>query len=111
MKAKISDTLGAILNKDFHAARVFSKHGFDFWFGESMTLSDACDEANVSTKMLLDELSQIRNPLEKGLPDFSGMEIDALTTFIEKFYHRFTEDSAMFIRMNIGRLVRIHGAR
>lgn len=111
MNIKASDTVGSIVGKNLHAAHVFRNHGLDFCCGGKITLKNACKEANVSVKMVLRELAWIEKKDHDQLPDFTRMEIDELTRFIEKFHHEYTVDSILNIKSNIERLVRLHGRR
>lgn len=107
MNVRKSDTVGSIVTRNIQAAEIFNDYNIDFCFHGDQTLEAACVEANVSIVNIIEELWELE-PMNKTLPDFGGMRMDALTTYIVSTHHKYTEKQLVFIKNNIERLMREH---
>jgi regulator of cell morphogenesis and NO signaling len=105
MNFRKTDTIGFIVARNLQAASVFNSYDIDFYSQGNRTLQDACVEDNLSTAMVMEELFD----LKEHDPDFNTMDIVALSTYILRTHHKFTERKLVFIKHTIDRLIRIHG--
>ena len=103
------DTIDNLVGENVRIAKVLSKHGIDFCSEGNKALKDACDEAQVSLRLMLREIRDTCHYSEVVMPDFYSLRIDDLTRFIEKYHHQNADDAAVFIKTSISRLVRLYG--
>src|SRR5688500_17125280 len=107
MIIKKSDTVADIVTWNLQSAAIFNNYGIDFCCRGGRTLEDACIEESVSLGEILDVLWELETK-SNPLPDFGIMRIDMLADYIKRNHHKYTERKLVFIRHNIGRLIRDH---
>src|SRR5687768_163416 len=104
MNFRKSDTIGFIVKNNLQAASIFNYYGIDFYSRGARTLEHACIEENVSMPSILEELYELKEG-DGGVPDFASMNMIALSTYILRTHHKFTERKLVFIKKNLDRLI------
>lgn len=109
MNIQTSDTVGSIVTRNLHAAKILSDHGLDFCCGGQKSLQQACVDKNVAIDSLLKQLTSLSDAKTDETPDFADMNLIPLTKYIEKTHHKFTSDKIMFVKSNLPKLILAHG--
>ncbi len=78
-------TLADLVRRDIRVASVFDKHGLDFSCHGDRTLADACEERQVDSGAVIDDLLDL-GPAGSG-ENFDQQDIDSLCDYIEKECH------------------------
>ncbi|HEU5146197.1 MAG TPA: DUF542 domain-containing protein [Chryseosolibacter sp.] len=99
------DTVESIVTRNLKAAEIFNDYGIDFSYHGARTLERACIEGHIFVEELLEELSELKD-LDKSVPDFGRMTIDALANYIQSTHHKYTDKKLVLIKNNIERLLR-----
>ena len=107
MKLTRSDTIGHIVARNVHAAAVFNYYGVDYYVHGKRTLERACLEERAPIAEIMDQLFELKD--EDDSREFLTMHLHALSTYILRHHHKFTERKIVFIRKNLERLTFHHG--
>jgi regulator of cell morphogenesis and NO signaling len=105
MEITQEDTVGLIVARNIHAASVFNFYGIDFFSRGDRSLEAACLEDHVPMSALLEDLWELKDQ-NFVTPDFCNMDLTALTIYILKTHHRFTEKRVIFIKHTLDRMIR-----
>ncbi len=108
MNIRQDDTVGLIVARNIHAASVFNSYSIDFFSRGERTLEAACLEHCVSLSHVLEDLGDVKDRNE-SVPDFERMELTALSMYILRNHHKFTERKVVFIKHTLERLMREYG--
>jgi regulator of cell morphogenesis and NO signaling len=102
------DPVAVIVTNNHNAASVFNFYGIDFYSQGNTTLEDACIENNVAMNSIIEDLCDLRDQ-SGNVPDFANMNMIALSTYILRIHHKFTEKKLVFIRNTMHRLIGHYG--
>lgn len=101
-------SVGKIVAKDYRKAIIFRSHGIDFCCGGKKSVEEACQEANVSTAELLNELQEI--DLKKDtVQDFENMPLDDLINHIVEKHHQYTKKTLLELEPLVKKVAMVHG--
>lgn len=79
-----------IVIHDYRTADVFRKYGIDFCCGGKWSLDVVCQNKNLSTEDIIEELSKIvRQTGSNAALDFDNWDIDFLADYILNVHHRY----------------------
>ena len=79
-----------IVTQDYRTADVFRKHDIDFCCGGKWPLDIICQNKNLNTEDIIEELSKIiRQTASNAALDFDSWDIDFLTDYILNVHHRY----------------------
>ncbi|HEX8040664.1 MAG TPA: DUF542 domain-containing protein [Chryseosolibacter sp.] len=110
MKIDVEDTISHIIDGNLTAAKILAGYQIDFCTEGHKTLKDACRDAGVPARRLVEKIKAAEQSHEQ-LTAVASMRIDELTRFLEKHYHSSTSESIAFIKTNLARVVRVHGRK
>lgn len=104
-------TVGELVAEDYRRAGVFSKYGIDFCCGGKRSLQEACRRKNVSSEVLITELTKLDEKTETSDERFNEWEPDVLAEYIVKTHHRYVREKIPEISTYSGKVARVHGDR
>jgi regulator of cell morphogenesis and NO signaling len=109
MHIQTSDTIGSIVTRNLHAAKILTDHGLDFCCGGQKSLQEACNDKKIAIDGLLKQLASISDAKAEETLDFVEMNLIPLTKYIEKTHHKFTSDKIILVKNNLSKLILAHG--
>lgn len=109
MNICVTDSVDSVVSKSLKAARVLSKHGIDYCSDGGKSIKEACAEANITFRKLMRNIQRAEMYRNECIQDITTLSTDALTEYVERYYHTYTYENIAFIRASIARLVRRHG--
>jgi regulator of cell morphogenesis and NO signaling len=98
-----------IVTHDYRTADVFRKHNIDFCCGDKWPLDIACQNKNLNTGDIIEELSKIiMQPASSAVLDFDNWDIDFLTDYILNVHHRYLKKALPQIKEQTTRFLDEH---
>ena len=102
-------SVGAIVNENFAAARVFKYYGIDYCCGGSAMLVDACRIAGADPDNVCRAL-MVTHETESGAIPFATWPTDLLIDYVLKIHHRGIRAKGPKLLADIKRVAEVHGA-
>lgn len=106
-----SKTLAQIVNENHQTAAVFEKYGLDFCCKGKRSLQTACDEKQLSSTEIAEELTSIINMHVKPVVDFDMMSLKDLANYIVSTHHAYVKQEAPQILAYLHKIASKHGER
>lgn len=103
--------LGELVARDYRAASVFKKYGIDFCCQGNRTIAEACEEKNVDSNDVLNDLRQVADKEYAPGTDFHLWPMDLLADYIEKRHHSYVELKILEIKPYLEKICNVHGQR
>jgi len=98
-----------IINHDYRTADVFRKHNIDFCCGGKWPLDIVCQNKNLNTEDIIEELSKIiTQTASNAFLDFDNWDIDFLTDYIFNIHHRYLKKTLPEIKEQTTRFLDEH---
>lgn len=110
MNELLNKTLSQIVTENYQAAYVFEKYGLDFCCRGRRPLQEACQEKQIGTDLVLNELNEALATVDAGI-DFNSMSLTELSNYIEVTHHGFIKLSMPQIFSYVLRVASKHGDR
>jgi regulator of cell morphogenesis and NO signaling len=101
-------SVGAIVNENFAAARVFKYYGIDYCCGGSAMLVDACRIAGADPDNVCRAL-MVTHETESGAIPFATWPTDLLIDYVLKIHHRGIRAKGPKLLADIKRVAEVHG--
>lgn len=101
-----ASTLGEIVSRDFRAAAIFDRHGFDYCCGGARSLAEACSQRGISLVAVLSELEALDPGAREPVEDDPA----ALVDYIVSRHHAYVRTSLPVIQAHLAKVVAAHGA-
>jgi len=102
-------TVGEIVADNYHTAGVFRQHGLDFCCGGEITLKKACEENNLDTQQIINELKQTYKTDTNGYTNYKAWEPGYLIDYIIDTHHRFVRLKTEEISTYVQKVASVHG--
>jgi regulator of cell morphogenesis and NO signaling len=109
MTATAETTIRDIVASDFRAAAVFHKFGIDFCCGGGSTLSDACQQRNVSEADVLDALTNACAAPDASTPRFNTWDVQTLVSYIVTNHHAYVREALPTVQAHARKIASVHG--
>ena len=103
-------TVGEIVAQDYRTASVFQSHGIDFCCKGGRTVNEVCDNKNLETAALVQEL-QAATTSKDPAADYRNWPLDLLADYIEKRHHRYVAQKSPELMQYLNKLCKVHGER
>ncbi|UFH34415.1 iron-sulfur cluster repair di-iron protein [Flavobacterium acetivorans] len=103
-------TIGQYVAKDFRTAAIFSKYKIDFCCKGNRTIEEACENKNLDSHLILDEINSVLASKNENSIDFESWPLDLLVDYIEKTHHRYVEEKTQVLLPFLDKLCNVHGA-
>jgi regulator of cell morphogenesis and NO signaling len=110
MKITEQQTLSAIALEHYQVIPVFEKYDLDFCCRGKRTLSQACDEKNISVTEVLSEM-QLAKTISKPVMPFTEMSAEQLISYILIHHHFYVKNAIPVIINHLEKLIAKHGDR
>ncbi len=105
-----SETVGAVVARDYRAAEVLEKYGIDFCCGGNVPLEAACREKGVDPQAVRRELEQAaERPLDRS-QNYDAWELPFLADYIVNTHHAYLRESIPTITAYSQKIAEVHGA-
>lgn len=103
------ETIGEIVTKDIHKAKVFRKYGIDFCCGGKKTIAEACEKKNIDINKLSAELNETErdHSAMPGNPD--KWELDFLAKYIVNIHHAYVKITIPVLLTWSQKVASVHG--
>lgn len=106
-----TQTVGAIVTRDFRTAAVFEHYGIDFCCGGDVALGDACGAARVDPARVEDDLASVTAaPLTARDDDFASWTLARLMEHIQAVHHTYLRENTARIGAYAHKIAEVHGA-
>ncbi|MCO5233350.1 MAG: iron-sulfur cluster repair di-iron protein [Chitinophagales bacterium] len=103
--------VGDLVAQDYRAASVFKRREIDFCCNGNRSIDAVCQQMNISTEEVLNELNNTLQQQANGAIDYNSWPLDLLADYIEKKHHRYVETRSTEIIPYIEKIARVHGGR
>jgi len=105
-----TETIGAVVARDYRTAEVFEKFGMDFCCGGNVTLAAACREGGVDLEELRRELDKAADqPLDRS-QNYDAWELPFLADYIVNTHHVYLKENNEGIKAYAHKIAEVHGA-
>ncbi|MEG0012345.1 MULTISPECIES: iron-sulfur cluster repair di-iron protein [Bacteroides] len=102
-------TVGEIVAENFKYAWVFNRYKVDFCCNGSIPLSEACKQANINMKRIIEELEESVSTLSPGVPDYKSWPTVLLVDYVIKYHHRNIRIQGPEITELLDKICQVHG--
>ncbi|WP_026840169.1 iron-sulfur cluster repair di-iron protein [Citrifermentans bremense] len=110
VEATDSETVGAVVARDYRAAGVLEKYGIDFCCGGNVPLDAACRDKGVDPQALRRELEEAAaRPLDRS-QNYDAWELPFLADYIVNTHHVYLKESIPTITAYAQKIAEVHGA-
>lgn len=103
-------TLAEITSEDYRSAVVFKKYKMDFCCGGKQTLEKACEEKNLNTSAILEEL-RINSTTTRPEQNYGDWKVDFLTDYIVNTQHTYVRKNLPTITEFLNKTITKHGEK
>lgn len=108
-KIEPSSFVTDIVTHDFRTAEVFRKYGIDFCCGGKWPLDLVCQDKNLHTEAIIEELQRIvRQSASNAALDFDNWDIDFLTDYILNVHHSYLKRALPEIKEQLNKFLDGH---
>lgn len=105
-----SETIGAVVAKNYRAADVFEKYGIDFCCGGNVPVAQACKDRGIDPEALRRELERATaEPLTSSV-NFDAWELPTLADYIVDTHHVYLKQNTAAIIAYTEKVAQVHGA-
>ncbi len=104
-----TQSIGKFVADNFRTASVFQKYGIDFCCKGGRTISEVCENKNISADELISELSEVSDLDPDQNTNYQNWDLDLLSDHIEKKHHRYVEKSIPALKQFLEKLCKVHG--
>lgn len=110
MLVQKENTIGEVVARNFHTAKVFEDFGLDFCCGGKKTIQDACNEKGINPSTILNSLAGI--DITNGTTaHFDKWELDFLIDYIVTNHHAYVLNEITTIDHHLQKVTSKHGER
>jgi len=102
-------TIGQIVADDYRTASVFKSYGIDFCCKGNRTVSEVCNQKDISVETLHEALESALQPERFASPNFNRWALDLLVDYIEKKHHRYVRGKVPELGTYLEKICKVHG--
>ena len=111
MNITAKSMVGELVAADYRTATVFKNHKIDFCCKGNRTIEEVCQNAQLDTEQLIEELNQSAEKSNNSTTDFASWDNDLLADYIEKKHHRYVEQKIPELKAYLNKVAKVHGQR
>jgi regulator of cell morphogenesis and NO signaling len=113
MKELAQTKVGAVVNRDYRTARIFSTFGIDFCCKGGITVAEACKNLQLSEEEVLVKLGDQLRQEEYIDPDaeLKVLPFSELSVYIVRQHHAYIRETAPIVEGYLLKIANVHGAR
>ncbi|MAP80825.1 MAG: iron-sulfur cluster repair di-iron protein [Aequorivita sp.] len=101
-------TVAEVVTENIKAAHIFKKHGIDFCCGGGVSITKACEKANINPEILITELENLSNSPDRA-SNYNSWKLDFLTDHIINVHHQYVEENSPLLLQYAKRVNHVHG--
>ena len=106
----VSETVGAVVARDYRAAAIFERYGIDFCCGGNVPLAKACQDNGIDQEALRRELEQAAaQPVDRS-QNYDAWELPFLADYIVNTHHIYLRENIPTIGSYAHKIAQVHGA-
>lgn len=109
MTIQHNQIIGDLVANDYRAASVFKKYGIDFCCQGNRTINEACEQKNIETGLVTDDLATVLQSRPEATADYQSWPLDLLADYIEKKHHRYVAEKIQEIKPYLEKICKVHG--
>jgi regulator of cell morphogenesis and NO signaling len=102
-------TVAELVANDYRTAEIFKKHGIDFCCGGKKTIEKVCEEKNIDSTKLFDEIFALQNQPKDEQHNFNNWGLAFLADYIVNVHHTYINNSVNLITEFAQKVARVHG--
>lgn len=110
MEITIDTAVGMVTSINFQTAEVFRKYDIDFCCNGQRTIGEVCQEKQLNSVSLLQELYAILQAAEKPALDFKSWPPGFLADYIQMKHHTYVEETVPVLKTYLSKLCYAHGS-
>jgi regulator of cell morphogenesis and NO signaling len=107
----VTKTLAQIVKENHQTAAVFEKYNLDFCCRGKRSLQEACEENNLSTELVVDEVNNLLREETPPPIDFDKLSLSELVDYIVAAHHAYTKRELPQIYAYLQKVSSKHGER
>jgi regulator of cell morphogenesis and NO signaling len=107
----VTKTLAQIVKENYQTASVFEKYNLDFCCKGKRSLKQACDENNLPTELIVEEVDNLLNHEPQQQIDFDKLSLSELIDYIVSTHHAYTKRELPQILAYLQKVSSKHGDR
>jgi regulator of cell morphogenesis and NO signaling len=107
----VSKTLAQIVKENYQTASVFEKYNLDFCCKGKRSLQQACDENNLPTGLIVEEVNNLLNQEPQQQIEFDKLSLSELIDYIVSTHHAYTKRELPQILAYLQKVSSKHGER
>ena len=106
----VSETVGAVVARDYRAAAILEKYGIDFCCGGNVPLAKACQDNGIDPEALRRDLEQAAaQPVDRS-QNYDAWELPFLADYIVNTHHIYLRENIPTISAYAHKIAQVHGA-
>ena len=105
-----TETIGAVVARDYRTAPVFEKFGMDFCCGGNIPVATACREKGIDPEELRRELDKAADQPQDRSQNYDAWELPFLADYIVNTHHVYLKENTEGIRAYAHKIADVHGA-
>lgn len=109
MEINLQSKVGEIVKENYKTAQIFDRNKIDFCCGGGISLEKACQNANIDSNDLVQELSTVVNQNDPDSKYIDSMPLNQLCDYIEQRHHSYVNDQIPFLQQKLQKLCDVHG--
>lgn len=102
-------SLRDIVVQNFHAAAIFEKYHLDFCCRGGKTIRDACQDQQLDSNVIINELSLLDESENRDGMRFSEWEPDFLVNYIVQNHHSYVAKMLPILTLHTKKIAAVHG--
>jgi regulator of cell morphogenesis and NO signaling len=107
----LTKTLAQIVKENYQTASVFEKYNLDFCCKGKRSLKQACDENNLPTELIVEEVNNLIKEDAQPRVDFDNISLFELIDYIVSTHHAYTKRELSQIFAYLQKVSSKHGDR
>ena len=110
MNITLDTPVGEIVKNNFKTATLFQANKIDYCCNGHQSLLAASERAGVKADSLVDELQQILRESDPDTEYINNLALTELSEYIVKRHHEYIRKNIPFLKQNVEKIARVHGA-
>ena len=102
-------TVAELVASDYRTAEVFKRHGIDFCCGGKKSIASVCNEKNISTAEIENEIIALQHQPKDTEYNFNEWTLSFLTDYILNRHHTYVNNNLALISEFAEKVARVHG--
>ena len=101
--------VGQIVAEDYRTWQVFESHKIDYYNKGKQSLQEVSDKHKIDLQALKNEIAKKKSTLTEEEHDFNSWDLDRLSDYIVKVYHRYADERIHVIKPTLEKACQEYG--